>query len=513
MKVLKGLALPALSGILLSLAFPKADISLLAWVAFIPLLYSIDEKRPGRAFMEGFAAGLVFYLVSVRWVINTMYNYGGLGLAVSIILLVALSAYLALYFGVFTMLYSAARSEFPSISVLLAPALWVSLELLRNYALSGFPWNLVGYSQHANLPLIQISDITGVYGVSALVILINAAVTDMIFVMAGDRPVASRRLIAPFASLLILGMAVSYGHWRLIKLPMSSGSMKVSLVQGNIEQFHKWDPVFQQEVFDTYKTLTAAAAESKPDLIIWPETATPFYFQDGLERPKLEEAARSAGTWLMTGSPSIDSAGDGKVIEYNSAYLISPSGQEAGRYDKTHLVPFGEYVPMKALLPFVSKMVTGIGDFGCGRSYTVFHTGKGAFGTAICFEVIFPDLVRKFALEGADFLASITNDAWFGDSAAPYQHFDMSVFRAVENRRTLVRAANTGITGIVLPSGRVARETEIFTRGSITDDIPLMNYMSFYTLHGDVFAYACAFVSSIFSCIVIIRRSRKKCLN
>ena len=511
-------ALPVLSGILLALAFPTPDIHAVAWFGLVPLLYSLSGKGPSEGFREGFAAGLVFYLASIWWVINTMYHYGGLPVSVSIGLLVALAAYLALYFGAFGLAFCLVRRRLGSAAALLsAPAVWVSLELLRNYMISGFPWNLLGYSQHASLPVIQFADITGVYGVSALVVLVNAGITQLLLFIKNrrgaiycvrngrdeSRPYNGKERATLFLSLAVPALAVAamasafvYGSYRLDHMPKPSGSLKAALVQGNIEQFHKWDPAFQGEVFDTYKRLTAQAAKDRPGIIIWPETATPFYFQDKEMNPELLQEAKASGTYLLTGSPTLlDDCG--RYMEYNSAYLLTPEGTEAGRYDKMHLVPFGEYVPLKKLLPFVSRMVTSIGDFGHGTQYRVLDTGHGAFGTAICFEVIFPELVRHLALNGADFLVTITNDAWFGDSAAPYQHFDMAVFRAVENRRALLRVANTGITGIILPSGQVASRTGLFREAVLTGAIPLVREKTFYTLHGDVFAYACAVVSII----------------
>ena len=385
----------------------------------------------------------------------------------------------------------------------------MALELLRNYLLSGFPWNLLGYSQHQNLPLIQIADITGVYGVSALIVMTNAAITELIAVMS-YREYADRKIIWPVTAVVVMAASALYGHYRLTDLPRPYDSMKVTVVQGDIEQFHKWDPAFQMQVFDVYKQLTAdAVAQKKPDLVIWPETATPFYFQDRILVGELSDSVKKSNTWLLTGSPSIEGRGS-DYVEYNSAYLINPSGIPADRYDKMHLVPFGEYVPLKTLLPFVSKMVHGIGDFGSGRDYTVMRMDKGSFGTAICFEVIFPELVRHFVLGGANFLTSITNDAWFGNSGAPYQHFDMSVFRAVENRRSMVRAANTGISGVILPSGEVVARTSLFKRYAITAEVPLMKEKTFYTLYGDIFAYLCSGITACFIAIILYRRSLKR---
>ena len=494
MNKLPGYLLPVLTGVLLILSFPTADISFLAWVALVPLLYRVLRSAPGDAFRYGFAAGLVYYLGSITWVINTMHNYGGLGLPVSILLLVLLSAYMALYIGVFALLVSAVCRASSWYTAFFAPAAWVALELARNYLLSGFPWDQLGYSQHGALTVIQFSDITGVYGVSALIVLINAALADIIALWE-EKAKNRARLAGPALAAIALAAVTAYGNHALSHMPKPHGSMDVALVQGNIEQAHKWDPAYQREVFDTYRAMTLDAARKRPDLVIWPETATPFFWQDTVMRAQLVATVKDARTWLMTGSPSVERFPEGRLVDYNSAYLLSPDGSESGRYDKMHLVPFGEYVPLKKLLPFVSKMVTAIGDFGTGGEYKVLKTDKGSFGTAICFEVIFPELVRQFALNGADFLTSITNDAWFGNSGAPYQHFNMAVFRAVENRRALARAANTGITGIILPTGDVQARTGIFERTTLEGRIPLMRGLTFYTRHGDVFAYACVVIS------------------
>ena len=501
-----GYLLPVVSGILLTLSFPKAAIGLLAWVALIPLFYSIRDKGPRQSFIQGLVAGLAYYLTSIYWVINTMHNYGGLPYAASLLLLGALAAYMALYIGAFAWLVSLVCRKGGIPLVVFAPVAWVSLELLRNYLFSGFPWDQLGYSQAGFLRVIQVSDITGVYGVSALIVLVNAALADLVVLrMKGSRH-SLTRLAGPVAAFAVLACALAYGQYRLSHPPQSTGSLKVALVQGNIEQFHKWDPAYQDEVTNDYIKLTLKAASEKPDLIIWPETATPYYYDELDKRARLEEAVRVSCTPLLTGSPSSKKLDDGSYVDYNSAYLLDAKGITVGRYDKMHLVPFGEYVPLKKLLPFVSKVVEGIGDFGAGTDYTVLDSGKGRFGTAICFEVIFPELVRMFPLRGAEFLVSITNDAWFGESAAPYQHFNMSVFRAVENRRALVRAANTGITGIILPSGEVASRTSLFTRLYLMGDVPLVQEKSFYTMHGDLFAYGCVLLTAILAGIAVGRK-------
>jgi len=479
----------------------------MAWFALVPIFISIRGKAPTRAFREGLVTGLIFNFFAIYWVTNTMFKYGGLPYAAGMALLIALSLYLALYFGAFAWSVAFVCGRTRVSPVLFAPLAWTALELTRNYLLSGFPWNLLGYSQAAYLPVIQVSDITGVYGVSALVVLANAAISEIAKTLSKKDGYSFTQLKAPLAASLVVVAVLGYGYFRLSHMPKFDGALKVAVVQGNIEQAHKWDPDYRDEVFGTYSRLTLEAAALKPDLIIWPETATPFYYQDDANRARLEGLARESGTYLMAGSPSFKEVGRDKYIDYNSAYLLSPDGGVAGRYDKMHLVPFGEYVPLGSLLPFVSKMVTSIGDFGRGTDYTVLQTPKGSFGTAICFEVIFPELVRMFPLKGAGFLTSITNDAWFGRSAAPYQHFNMAILRAVENRRALVRAANTGISGIIMPTGAVAQKTKIFTTTFITGGIPVIKGLTFYTRYGDVFAYLCA-ISAVLLMLVAFKKRR-----
>ncbi len=496
--------LPAfISGILLAASFPRPGLGVAAWAALVPLFLSVSKAGPGDSLKRGFVAGLTFYLLSIYWIAGTMSGYGGLPRLVSIALLVALSAYLALYFGAFAWLLSKTESSLRIPAVIAAPVYWSALELLRNYLLSGFPWDQLGYSQSPYPLVIQAADVTGVYGLSAAIVFVNAALAGIILAARDKNRPRIPAIAGAAAAVIVVSALLGYGHYRLSHPPVKNGRFKVALVQGNIEQFAKWDPAYQDEVFDTYRTLTLEAARERPGIIIWPETATPFYYQDDAHREPLEMLAVEAGTYILTGSPAFVANPDGTFTDYNSAFLISPQGKTVGRYDKMHLVPFGEYVPLKKLLPFVSKMVTSIGDFGTGTGYTVMHASRGSFGTAICFEAIFPELVRMFALDDADYLVNITNDAWFGDTAAPYQHFDMAIMRAVENRRTLVRAANTGITGIINPSGIVTAKTGIFTRGYIVRDIELVDEKSFYTLHGDLFAYACAGIALVFLVLIL----------
>jgi apolipoprotein N-acyltransferase len=268
--------------------------------------------------------------------------------------------------------------------------------------------------------------------------------------------------------------------------------LRVGLVQGNIDQSIKWDESFQKETLKIYERLSFKVAEGKPDLIIWPETATPFFFQDAQEyQPFVLDISKKTNAFLLFGTPSYK-VQKGKVNHYNSAYLVSPVGDLAGKYDKIHLVPFGEYVPMQDLLFFIGSLGEGIGDFKSGKEIFNFSLPQGKFGVLICFEIIFPDLCRKFVKNGAHFLVTITNDAWFGRTSAPYQHLTIATFRAIENRVFIARSANTGISAFIDPVGRIVNRGGIFTQEAMVGTIGLSNRKTFYTLYGDVFAWICA---------------------
>lgn len=480
-----GLAL--LTGVLLVFSFPHYDLSFLAYGALVPLLVALDGVPPLQAAYLGTVAGLACYLGSIPWVVHTMSTYGRLPLPVSLLLLLALSLYLALYVGVFA--YGMARWHGAGdLSYLLGAAfLWVALEYLRTFLLTGFPWNLLGYTQYRNLPMIQIASITGVYGVSFLVVLVNAAVA-LAYLRFHE---GWGRALFPSvgASLLLFGSSL-FGAERMASLERQQAEIPVAIVQGNIEQEVKWDLALQAQTLEKYRRLTRQAASGKPHLIVWPETALPFFFREGgpLSRQVLDLAVETQ-SHLVVGAPD-RTTGD-RPRYYNSAFLVSPGGEIVGKYDKMHLVPFGEYVPLSSILFFVEKLAHGIGDFSAGESYTVFSTSKGAFGVSICFEVIFPAQVRRHVSAGADFLVNITNDAWFGRSSAPFQHLSMAAFRAVENGVYLVRAANTGVSALVAPSGAIVTQSALFVEAVLTGAVHRGIGGTFYTRYGDLFAWGC----------------------
>ena len=493
--------LPAIiSGLLLTAAFPKVGLSGLAWFALVPLLIALRGLDPKEAFRVGMIAGLAHYLTLMYWVVFTMRTYGYLPWWQCLSLLVLLAAYLALYPGLFAM----ALTHFcrkPGHLVMLAPVFWVALEYVRSFLLTGFPWGVVGYSQFNRLHIIQISDIFGVYGISFLLVLFNAAVYVMLLFVAqkkwrGYSVDKWWALLAVMLPLILISLGLVYGNMRIEAMDDAMGgasSLRVAVVQGNIDQARKWDPAFQIGTTKKYVDLTLSAAASQPDLVVWPESATPFYFEASPKLTRLvTDAVRQAGIHLLVGSPSVQGEPDNHVY-YNSAYMVAPDGRATGRYDKVHLVPFGEYVPLKWLLSFVGKMVAQVGDFSAGEKGRTLSWGEDAppIGVQICFEIIFPGLSRSLVKNGAGVLVNLTNDAWFGKSSAAYQHFSMTVFRAVENRRSLVRCANTGISGFVDPAGRIVARTALFEDAVVVQSVPALTEITIYTRIGDILPLAC----------------------
>ncbi len=483
-----------LSGVALGLSFPKAGLWPLAWVSIVPLLVFLWNTKKTDAFKGGIFYGLAYFTTTLYWIEHSIRVYGHLPVYLSIPILLLLCLVLSLYVGLFSLLFNNLykTTRFPAL--LLAPVLWVSLDLLRTYLFTGFPWASIGYSQYKWLSIIQISDLTGVYGVSFMVVAVNGALADIILY---GRRMRIFPLFPAFPTLLgiiivfmgILG-AVWYGYFRLNQKDDYASKLTVSAIQGNIDQSGKWNIDSRKSIMTIYQQLTRSALQKKPELVVWPETSVPFIFNSDLEpAEKLKNFVRSIDTPLLFGSVGIASEEEKNYRLSNAAVLMDAEGEITGTYEKIHLVPFGEYIPW--MLP-LEKLVTAIGDFSPGKTYTVMKAGKVPFSTVICYEIIFPDLVRKFVNKGAKFLVTITNDAWFGKTSAPYQHFSMAVFRAVENRVPVVRSANTGISGFIDDRGRIIRMGRLFREEVLTETISIRNNgTSFYTKFGNVFGYLC----------------------
>jgi apolipoprotein N-acyltransferase len=376
-------------------------------------------------------------------------------------------------------------------ALFLAPFAWVATEVLRAYTFFRFPWCLLGYSQHLHLPFIQVASVTAVYGVSFL--LAESGAILAFLVLESDR--GRRR--AAFASLgLMIGVAFLGGLVVLHRPLPVTGVVRVGLVQANIAQDEKWDPASAEANLRKHVELTMAAADRGARLVVWPESAVPHRFDEnaGLASD-LRALARGRDLYLLFGNDDRTYEAVGGERYYVGAKLLAPDGTLGLRYHKMRLVPFGEYVPMQPLLTLggrvVAKLVQQVSDFSPGEKAETGLVDGQPLGAFICYEAIFPDLVRLFAKDGALLLVNITNDAWYGRTSAPHQHLAMATFRAVENGKYLVRAANTGITAVVDPRGRVLERTPLFEKAAVVRDVPLVPGTTFYARHGDVFAWAC----------------------
>jgi apolipoprotein N-acyltransferase len=488
------------SAALLILSFPPANLWIFAWVGFVPLFFALKNKSKFKAFLLSYLTGVIFWFGIIYWLIH-----------VTLLGMILLVLYLALYFAFFGLIVSRRSVLCTWYSVLFIPSLWVVLEYLRSHLLTGFPWALLGYSQYLNLPIIQIADITGVWGVSFLVMMVNLLVYQVLSTVYRASVLRKNKketlsIITWFLPFLIIFLSLGYGFYKLSATPNTEHRtpIKISVIQGNIPQELKWDPNSKDFIIDRYISLTRQALKDRPDLIVWPEAALPVVLE---EEPvfyeKTKDFVREIKIPLLLGAVTSKDN-----LYYNSALLISAEGRLLYKYDKLHLVPFGEYIPLRKTLGFLQTVVP-IGDFSRGKDYTIFKVPsteyqvqsretQNNFAVLICFEDLFPQLSREFIKRGADFLINITNDAWFKMTSSPYQHLQASVFRAVENRVALIRSANTGVSGFIAPTGKIISLVEdrkgrnIFISGYDTEEIIIRKRsLSFYTQHPDVFIIAC----------------------
>lgn len=481
--------LSVFSAFLLSLPFSSGKLWIISWFGFLPLFSSLRNKSGLQAFLLAYICGVVFWLFTIYWLVH-----------VTLLGTVILILYLAFYFGLFGSLFFTTNTELRISALFFIPSTWVLLEYVRSYLFTGFPWALIGFSQYKNLPVIQISDITGAWGVSFLVVFFNSA----LYLIWHGR----MKLRIYFICGAILALSLGYGFYKLNRDPACSpdkSKVNVAVIQGNIPQHLKWDVGARDFILNRYKELTREAAKDNPALIIWPEASVPGIL--GEDEAVFEQVFYLAGSLnidLLAGA--VSRSGDNY---FNSALFIDKSGGLSRAYHKLHLVPFGEFIPFKKTFPFL-QTIAPIGDIQPGEEYTIFDK-PGKFGVLICFEDLFPELSRRFVKNGADFLVNITNDAWYKETSAAAQHFSASVFRAVENGVYLVRAANTGISGFVDPRGRIVspvrdtRGKEIFVGGFSSADICLAAARSFYNRYGDIFVLLCLLLDI---CVIIIRKLR-----
>lgn len=438
-----------------------------------------------RSFLLGLTAGLVYFAGTLYWVGGVMRTYGGLNWPVSIAVAFALIAYLALYPAVFALVCSRLLAAFGPEALLLSPAVWVATELGRAHLFTGFPWVLLGYSQAPVLPIAQLASVFGIFGLSALVAIVNAALAYLLFA----RSLRSRVLSAAVALACVLATSV-WGTLRLNdnRLVHDGEPLRVGLVQGNVPQDEKWDAARASAIFQRHLQLTREAAARGARVIIWPESSTPFLFEeDPFVRDTIRGMAARTNAYILVGSDQIERTQPPRY--YNAAFLVGPDGRTLAVYRKMHLVPFGEYVPLKRVFFFAAPLVEAVSDFSPGDQAVLLPLGTRPVSTAICFEIVYPDLVRRFVLAGSQLLTTITNDAWFGQSSAPYQHFEQARVRAIEEGRYLVRSANTGISGIVDPYGRVLQRSRLFEPTVLVGQVRTLTGLTLYARIGDLVAY------------------------
>lgn len=485
MKFIHRLLFAALSGILLAWSFPRLGFSFLAWVAFIPVLFSIENQKKRVSFLLSLIFGLVFWILNVYWILH-----------VTLIGLIVLVIYLSLFFALWGVIVSSIKFNKSGIlKIIFISASWICFEYLRGVCLTGFPWSLLGYSQSQNLAIIQIADIFGPWGVSFLLIFVNVFLKEVI---------EKKIKIYHWIGLIILLIAIcSYGFYRLnyTKKIENKHYLSISLVQGNISQEDKWDPLKRKEIVSKYVELTLACLKDNPQLIIWPEASWPVALHIDLEKPSdLSDFLKQSKSSLLMGAVTYDDD-----LYFNSAVLLNEN--KVRKYDKFHLVPFGEYIPLRKYFPFL-ETIAPIGEIEPGKEFVVFEVDNlkektvNKFSTLICIEDIFPDLARKFVKKGAQFLVNITNDGWYLKSSAPYHHLQASIFRAVENKVSLVRVANTGISAFIDANGRVIsviedqNKNKIFIDGKLTQKIQIdTGHKTLYTIYGDWFVLVCFILS------------------
>jgi apolipoprotein N-acyltransferase len=489
--------LALLSGLLLVLSFPKFGHPLFAWIALAPLIVAIarSNKSPGsvrRAFLLGLTTGAVYFAGTLYWLVETMTTFGGLSTPLAVVAAGALVAYLALFPAAFAAIVTELQRVLGrTAAIVLTPAVWVTTELGRQYVWDGFPWELLGYSQATHLPIAQLASVVGVYGLSGLLAVVSAAAA--LAVVGRGR----ERWVAPMVACGIVGIVALWGSNRLAASALNAAGspIRVAVLQGNIAQEDKWNPALADAITDRYIAMTRQALSRGAMFVLWPESSTPFYFEQDLVRGgAIRRLARESGATLLIGSDQVEPvrAADQPTASgryYNAAFLVKPDGSVGAVYRKMHLVPFGEYVPLRRVLFFVGTIVEAVTDFTAGDAAVLLPIGAHMASTAICYEVIYGSLMRGFVVEGSELLTTITNDAWYGRSSAAYQHWEQAVMRSIENGRYLARAANTGISGFVDPYGRVIVKTGLFEQALLVEDVRFVTHRTIYSRIGDLVAW------------------------
>ena len=506
-----GFPFAVLSGALLALSFPRYGHPAFAWIALVPLLIALhggfartgvtSGQSPRRAFLLGLTTGTIYFIGTVYWTSTVVQQFGGLPLPLALLAMLLLALYLGLFPAVAALITSRLVRRVGAGALLLFAAPWVATEFFRGYLFGGFPWVPLGNSQVRVLPIAQIASALGVYGVSALVAFVNSVLAYALLVDG------RRRLSALAAAVVVVFGVGAWGTWRLAQAPLTREGtpVRVGLVQGNIAQEDKWDRTQARRIFTTHIAMTREAVARGAQYVLWPESSTPFMFEeDAGGGDVLRALSREVNVPILFGSDQIERGPSPRL--YNAAFLVTPEGKTAAVYRKIHLVPFGEYIPFKSWLFFVSPLVESLAEFAPGGSIVMLPVNGHMTSTAICYEVVYPSLIREAVEAGSELLTTITNDAWYGHSSAPYQHFELATMRAIEQGRYLARAANTGISGVVDPYGRVVASSGIFEQIVIVQEVRLLTSRTLYSVVGDVVAYVAIALTA--SALMVLGRRR-----
>lgn len=472
-----------LSAALYLLSFPKFHQAWLAWIALVPLLVLLFQTISlRRAFTLGWVTGFLSFSGLLYWIVVT-FQTAKLSIGLALLCLAALSAYLALFWGLWAWIVVKVQSLPMTPRLFLIAAAWAALEWVRSFLFSGFPWTLLGDSQYRHPALLQITSVTGVYGLSFFIVLVSAG-------LAQAWTERRKRMQALTFSGLAFALVWGGGYLRLeLATAKDYGTpVRVAMLQGNIDQYKKWDKAYVENIKSVYAQLAIEALPRHPELILWPETAVPGYLlQDQAIREWLSGVVRTSRAFHIVGAPVWHDE-----LAYNSAFALDPKAEILGEYTKQHLVPFGEVVPFGNVLGRWVRVLNELGGFAARPSNGLLALDGHAIGVNICYEAIFPALVRNSVAHGAELITNLTNDGWYMRTAAPYQHFAPNVLRAVENGRWLIRADNTGISAIVDPFGHIKQASPIFESAIVTGTAGYCTARTLYTRVGDLFAMLCA---------------------
>lgn len=476
------------SGLLLAFSFPPLQFGFLAYVGLVPLFILIDDDQNLISSIRyGFITGFVFNLGTLYWIAWDTVP----GIPVIVASTFAVAIILSLFFITFTLCLSFVRGRIGQVAFIASPFLWAAIEYLRSHGVLAFPWTSLAYSQSYYLSFIQYISFTSVYGVSFWIISINVLFYFWIK--------KSLKLKKSYCILIVLAifflLPYVYGR-RVMSKDLEETEFQAALIQGNVDPRLKWETGYRRENLDIYIEMTRKTVIEELNLIIWPETAIPVYlaYEDEYKL-EIQQLVDSLHVPILTGAPHYKYDRGKDYLFYNSVFLFRPGMKRLQEYSKIHLVPFSERIPFQTVFPFLRSLNFGQANFSSGEDYTLFSTPSATFGVLICFESIFPDLMRQFVLRGADFVVVITNDAWFGRTSSPYQHARIAIFRSIENRIGLARCANTGVTMFIDPYGRAAGETKIFTKQASKGKINFRKEKTFYTQYGNIFSKFCVVMS------------------